>query len=84
MYISPYEVRGNTQPGSWKVGFLQGHDRLAVTHPGSRHGRRCLTRLSCDNRCTRWATPLLFKQQRDYKQLADQIAKTVYKLAARD
>ncbi|KAG8274245.1 hypothetical protein J6590_004267 [Homalodisca vitripennis] len=33
-------------------------DRSAVTHSGSSHAERCL---SCDNRCTRYTTPLASK-----------------------
>ncbi|KAG8280782.1 hypothetical protein J6590_073174 [Homalodisca vitripennis] len=33
---------------------LQGQDHSAVTHPSSRHARRCLIWLSSDNRCTRY------------------------------
>ncbi|KAG8272202.1 hypothetical protein J6590_046080 [Homalodisca vitripennis] len=33
-----------------QAGCLQGQDRSAVTHPSSSHARRCLMRLSCDNR----------------------------------
>ncbi|KAG8251580.1 hypothetical protein J6590_076569 [Homalodisca vitripennis] len=38
---------------------LQGHDRLAVTHPSSSHAERSLNWLSCDNRCTRYTTPFV-------------------------
>ncbi|KAG8316510.1 hypothetical protein J6590_049636 [Homalodisca vitripennis] len=41
-----------------QVGCFQGQDRSAVTHPSSSHARRCSVRLSCDNRCTRYTTPL--------------------------
>ncbi|KAG8274208.1 hypothetical protein J6590_004230 [Homalodisca vitripennis] len=41
-----------------QAGCLQGQGRSAATHPSSSHARRCLIRLSCDNRCTRYTTPL--------------------------
>ncbi|KAG8252248.1 hypothetical protein J6590_062408 [Homalodisca vitripennis] len=45
-----------------QAGYLQGQDRSTVTHPSSSHARRhCLIRLSCDNRCTRYSTPLAKK-----------------------
>ncbi|KAG8296094.1 hypothetical protein J6590_065081 [Homalodisca vitripennis] len=40
-----------------QAGCLQGQDRSAATHPSSSHARRCLIRLSCDNRCTLYTTP---------------------------
>ncbi|KAG8322837.1 hypothetical protein J6590_015826 [Homalodisca vitripennis] len=39
-------------------GPLVGQDRSAVTCPSSGHARRCLIRLSCDNRRTHYTAPL--------------------------
>ncbi|KAG8296701.1 hypothetical protein J6590_051682 [Homalodisca vitripennis] len=52
------KVSSEPPPMAGHVGYLQGQDRSAVTHPSSKHARRCLIRLSCDNRCTRYTTPL--------------------------
>ncbi|KAG8312466.1 hypothetical protein J6590_023074 [Homalodisca vitripennis] len=41
-----------------QTGCLQGQIRSATTHSSSSHARRCLIWLSCDNRCTRYTTPL--------------------------
>ncbi|KAG8284836.1 hypothetical protein J6590_093861 [Homalodisca vitripennis] len=41
-----------------QAGRLQGQDRSAVTCPSSRHARRCLIWLSCDNRRTHYTAPL--------------------------
>ncbi|KAG8336593.1 hypothetical protein J6590_042114 [Homalodisca vitripennis] len=52
------KVTSEPPPMAGQAGCLQGQDRSAVTHPSSSHARRCLIRLSCDNRCTRCTKPL--------------------------
>ncbi|KAG8262097.1 hypothetical protein J6590_059844, partial [Homalodisca vitripennis] len=42
----------------WVGGQLTRTSSLSVTHPSSSHDRHCLIRLSCDNICTRYNTPL--------------------------
>ncbi|KAG8282493.1 hypothetical protein J6590_036460 [Homalodisca vitripennis] len=43
-----------------QAGCLQGQGHSAVTHPSSSHARRRLIWLCCDNRYTRYTTPLFF------------------------
>ncbi|KAG8281247.1 hypothetical protein J6590_062860 [Homalodisca vitripennis] len=52
------KVTSEPPPMAGQAGYLQGHDRSAVTHPSSSHARRCLIRLSCDDRCIRYTAPL--------------------------
>ncbi|KAG8284697.1 hypothetical protein J6590_097376, partial [Homalodisca vitripennis] len=52
------KVTSEPPPMAGQAGCLQGQDRSAVTHPSSSHARRCLIRLSCDNRCTCYTAPL--------------------------
>ncbi|KAG8316500.1 hypothetical protein J6590_049624 [Homalodisca vitripennis] len=51
-------VTSEPPPMAGQAGCLQGQGRSAVTHPSSSHARRCLIRLSCNNRCTHYTTPL--------------------------
>ncbi|KAG8283997.1 hypothetical protein J6590_003689, partial [Homalodisca vitripennis] len=48
------KVTSEPPPMAGQLGCLQGQDRSAVTDPSSSHARRCLIRLSRDNRCTRY------------------------------
>ncbi|KAG8331704.1 hypothetical protein J6590_035661 [Homalodisca vitripennis] len=52
------QVTSEPPPMAGQAGCLQGQDRSAATHRRSNHGRRCLIRLSCDNRCTHYTAPL--------------------------
>ncbi|KAG8303729.1 hypothetical protein J6590_002736 [Homalodisca vitripennis] len=44
------KVTSEPPPMAGQAGCSQGQDRSAVTYPSSSHARRCLIRLSCDNR----------------------------------
>ncbi|KAG8262689.1 hypothetical protein J6590_049237 [Homalodisca vitripennis] len=48
--INNLKVTSEPPPMVGQAGCLQGQDRSAVTHPSSSHSRRCLIRLSRDNR----------------------------------
>ncbi|KAG8301034.1 hypothetical protein J6590_062098 [Homalodisca vitripennis] len=52
------KVSSEPPPMAGQAGRLQGQDRSAVNYPSSGHARRCLIRLSCDNRRTRYTAPL--------------------------
>ncbi|KAG8245078.1 hypothetical protein J6590_009155 [Homalodisca vitripennis] len=52
------KVASEPPPMTGQAGCLQGQDRLNGHHPSSSHTRRCLISLFCDNRCTRYTTPL--------------------------
>ncbi|KAG8321612.1 hypothetical protein J6590_043197 [Homalodisca vitripennis] len=52
------KVTSEPPPMAGQAGCLQGQDRSAVTYPSRSHARRCLIWLSCDNRRTRYTTPL--------------------------
>ncbi|KAG8267931.1 hypothetical protein J6590_039315 [Homalodisca vitripennis] len=47
-------VTAEPPPTAGQAGCFQGQDRSAVTHPSSSHARRCLIRLSRDNRSTHY------------------------------
>ncbi|KAG8323296.1 hypothetical protein J6590_006303 [Homalodisca vitripennis] len=53
-------LKGTSEPPpmAGQAGCLQGQHRSAIIHPSSSHARRCFIWISCDNRCTRYTTPL--------------------------
>ncbi|KAG8326135.1 hypothetical protein J6590_049521 [Homalodisca vitripennis] len=51
------KVTSEPPPMAEQAGRLPGQDRSAVTCPSSGHVRRCLIRLSCDNRRTQDLKP---------------------------
>ncbi|KAG8270345.1 hypothetical protein J6590_087434 [Homalodisca vitripennis] len=53
------KVTSEPPPMAGQTGRLQGQDRSEVTCPSSSHARRCLIWLSCDNRRTHYAAPLV-------------------------
>ncbi|KAG8301571.1 hypothetical protein J6590_050738 [Homalodisca vitripennis] len=53
-----FKVTSEPPPTAGQAGCLQRQDRSAVSHPSVSHARRCLIRLSCDNRCTRYTARL--------------------------
>ncbi|KAG8271359.1 hypothetical protein J6590_064671 [Homalodisca vitripennis] len=56
------KVTSEPPPMAGQAGRLQGQDRSAVTCPSSRHARRCLIWLSCDNRRTHYTAPLAIER----------------------
>ncbi|KAG8312160.1 hypothetical protein J6590_028388 [Homalodisca vitripennis] len=53
------KVTSEPPPTAGQEDYLQKQDRSAVTHPGSSHARRCLIRLSRDNRRTHYTADCL-------------------------
>ncbi|KAG8254299.1 hypothetical protein J6590_011997 [Homalodisca vitripennis] len=53
------KVTSELPPTAGQAGCFEEQDDSSVTLPSNSHARRCLILLSCDNRCTRYTTPLV-------------------------